>query len=87
MFYSPGKHYLVALDEDEGVCSVSPFQIENVTQSMGELYGFGNGGPLFGEPRVRIEGQLHGNTRILKAVDLDNISYEEIMNLIGEQNG
>ena len=87
MFYSPGKHYLIALDEDEGVCSVSSFQIENVTQSMGELYGFGNGGPLLGEPCVKIEGQLHGNTRILKAVDLENISYEEIINLIGEQNG
>lgn len=84
MFYSPGKHYLVALDEDEGVCSVSSFQIENVTQSMGEVRGFSDGGLLLSEPRVRIEGQLHGNTRILKAVDLDNISYEEIMNLLRE---
>lgn len=84
MFYSPGKHYLVALDEDEGVCSVSPFQIENVTQSMGEVYGFGNGGPLLSEPRVRIEGRLNGTMRIVKAVDLDNVSYEEIMNLLRE---
>ena len=69
--------------EDEGICSVSPFQIVNVTQSMGEVYGFGDGGPLLSEPRVRIEGQLYDKTRILEAVDLENISYEEIMNLIG----
>ena len=84
MFYRPGKHYLVALDEDEGVCSVSPFEIENVTQSMDELYVFSNGGPLLSEPRVRIEGRLNGTMRIVKAVDLDNVSYEEIMNLLRE---
>ena len=84
--YTPGKHYLISVDKDQDICTVCPFEVYTVTQSMGDYTALGIGGRGFygGPPTTRIDGQLYGTMRILKAVDIDNITYEDIMNLLKE---
>jgi len=80
--YNPGKYYLVSIDDDNDVCCISHFDVEKVEQRYGDVYSFN---PHLLPPTItKIEGQLFGTTRILKAKDLDNVSYEEIMGLIEE---
>jgi len=82
----PEKHYLISVNKDEDICTICPFEVHTVTQSMGDYTMLGIGGHGFygGPPTTRIDGQLYGTMRILKAVDIDNITYEDIMNLLKE---
>lgn len=84
--YTPGKHYLISVNKDEAICTIYPFEVHAVTQSMGDYttLGIGSCGFYGGPPTTRIDGQLYGTMRILKAVDIDNITYEDIINLLKE---
>ena len=79
----PGKYYLVSVDETENVCCVSPFNVEKVEQSFADRLVFN---PDYLPPTVtRVQGELYGTMRVVKMKDnMDNITAEEIMNLIKE---
>lgn len=83
--YNPGKYYIVSVDETENVCIVSPFNVEKVEQSLAEYVMFS---PDHLPPTVtRVQGELYGTMHILKPkgpIDFNNVSYEEIMDIIKE---
>ncbi|MBP5423913.1 MAG: hypothetical protein J6Y78_15885 [Paludibacteraceae bacterium] len=89
--YNPGKYYLVSVDETENVCCVSPFNVERVEQTFGDVFTF-RGDRVFNSDYIaptitKVEGQLYGTMRILKPKELinfENVSCEEIMDLIKE---
>lgn len=80
--YIPGKHYLVSYDEENEMCMVSPFNVETIQQFLAESTIFGS--EYLPPTRTRVEGELYGTMRFIKAKDLNNISYEELMNIIKE---
>ena len=80
--YNPGKYYLVSYDEANEMCIVSPFNVETVQQFSTESTIFGPG--YLPPTRTRVEGELYGTMRFIKSKDLNDIPYEEIMDLIKE---
>ena len=38
--YYPGKCYLISVDEKNDSCCVCPFDVENIEQSIGNVYTF-----------------------------------------------
>ena len=83
MPFMPGKHYLVSVDKDKELCAVCPFEVYTVNQSYGNP-AYTCSGLVFGSPVTEIDGQLYGTMRILKAVEMENVTYEDIMNLLKE---
>lgn len=73
--------YLISVDDKTGTCFVSPFNVESVRQSLGETYSLGG----FGNPSIKIEGELYGRLRVLKAKDFNDVTYEDVMDLLKEK--
>ena len=87
--YNPGKYYLVSYDEENETCFVSPFDVEKVEQTYGDVFTF-RSDQMFNPnnycaPTVtKVEGKLYGTMNILKSKDLKDVSYEELMHIIKE---
>ena len=75
------KFYLVSIDQKNDTCFVSPFDVTSIQTRLPDVYSYG----LVTQPRISVEGDLHGSARILVAKDFDNITYEEIMDIVKEK--
>ena len=82
--YTPGKYYLISVDEKTDTLIVSPFDVENIRTEYTQPYDLGFDYRVPSSRSIRIEGQLYGTARVLQSRDLDDISYEEVMSLIKE---
>lgn len=78
-----GKTYIVWKDEDKLKCCIVPLHITHMKQTLGDYYTLDSNAYT---PNVNtiIEGSLGGPVRILEPKDFDDISYEELMDLIKE---
>jgi len=82
MIYNPEKYYLVSVEEKTGAVIVSPFHVESIRQELAGPYSFEYSIPQ--RTTTKVEGELYGTMRILQPKDMDDISYEEVMELIKE---
>ena len=82
--YNPGKYYIISVDEIENVCCISPFDVEKIEQSLGDVYNLETYFPA--KTITKVTGHLYGTMQVLKPRELDfnDISYEEITELVKE---
>ena len=80
-----GKYYILHLDKN-GLIYCSPFEVQSIIQSVKDSYNFTDR-PGIWDTTIKVEGELFGKMTVLKPtepIDMDNISYEELKNLIEE---
>lgn len=67
--------YIVHVDEPSGICAVTPVSVDRIHISNNiEENSY----------KLQTESTIIGETRYLHSVNMDNISYDEILDLIKE---
>ena len=73
--FMPKKSYLICINQNDD-CIISPFLLTNMEIRDGAGWGI--------KDEVLIEGQITGAMKILQPMDIDDITYEEILELTKE---